>query len=96
MKPEQVQKVLDGEQGVKAEGKGVYVVGETLDLTVVFEMGQEPLSVGRVKRLVLQPDLTTVETHKGERLYTSAPLRAIKLGSSESGKARGTGFTASR
>lgn len=96
MKPEQVQKVLDGEAGVKAEGKGTYVIGEEIELTVLLDMGQEPLSVARVRRLTVQADLLTLETHKGERVYTSASVRALKLSLSDAGKARGAGFLAPR
>lgn len=96
MKIEQVQKVLENEPGVKAEGKGVYVVGDEAELSVLLDIGQEPLSVGRVRRLTIQPDLLTLETSKGERVYTSAPVRALKLSLSDTGKSRGAGFTAPR
>lgn len=96
MKPEQVQKVLEGESGVKAEGKGAYLVGDDVDLTVLLAMGQEPMSVARVKRLSVNADLVTIETHKGERVYTSAPVLGIKLSISDAHKARGAGFTALR
>ena len=93
MKTEQLQKILDGEGSVKAEGKGVYLVGDDLDLTVMLDMGQEPLSVGRIKRLVLTPELMTLETHKGDRIFTSVNVRALKLSPSDAMKPRGAGFT---
>lgn len=96
MKNEQVQKVLDGEAGVKAEGKGNYTVSDEVDLTVLLDMGQEPLSVGRVRKLSLQADLVTIETHKGDRVYTSAQVRALKISQPDAGKLRGAGFTATR
>jgi hypothetical protein len=96
MKIEQVQKALEGESGVKSEGKGTYVIADEVELTVLLDMGQEPLSVGRIRRLVIQPDLLTLETQKGERVYTSAPVRALKLSVSDPGKLRGAGFTSPR
>lgn len=96
MKTEQIQKVLDGEAGVKSESKGAYLVGDEVELTVLLEMGQEPLSVARVRRLTMQGELLTIETHKGERVYTSAPVRALKFSTSDANKLRSTGFTASR
>ena len=96
MKTEQIQKVLDGEAGVKGESKGQYLVGDEVELTVLLDMGQEPLSVARVRRLTLQGDLVTLETHKGERVYTSATVRALKFAATDNNKNRGTGFTAGR
>jgi hypothetical protein len=96
MKTEQVQKVLDAESGIKAEGKGVYVVSDDVELTVLLDMGQEPMSVPRVRRLVMQQDLLTLETIKNERIYTTAPVRALKLNNPDAGKSRGAGFTAIR
>lgn len=96
MKLEQVQKVLEGEAAVKAEGKGTYLIGDEVELTVLLDMGQEPLSVGRVRRLVIQAELLVIETQKGERVYTSAPVRALKLSPADTGKARGAGFAALR
>jgi hypothetical protein len=96
MKAEQIQKVLDGEAGIKAESKGVYAVGEEVELTVLLEMGQEPLSVARVRRLTIHGEVLTLETQKGERVYTTAPVRALKFSSAENSKSRGSGFTANR
>jgi hypothetical protein len=93
MKTEQLQKVLEGEAAVKAEGKGVYLVGDDLDLTVMLDMGQEPLSIGRIKRLVVSGDLLSIETHKGDRLFTSATVRAVKFSTTDANKSRGAGFT---
>jgi hypothetical protein len=96
MKTEQVQKVLEGESGVKSETKGTYVVADDVDLTVLLDMGQEPLSVARVRKLTLAGDLVTLETHKGDRVHTSAAIRALKISQSDPSKMRGAGFTAQR
>ena len=65
-------------------------------LTVMLDMGQEPMSVARVRRLSLSADLLTLETHKGDRVYTSAQIRALKISHPDAGKLRGAGFTAQR
>lgn len=96
MKNEQVQKVLEGEAGVKAESKGTYVVADEVELTVLLDMGQEPLSVARVRKLTLAGDLVTIETAKGDRVHTSAQIKALKISQSDSSKLRGAGFTAQR
>ena len=96
MKTEQLQQVLEAESGVRAESKGVFVIGDDVDLTVRLDIGQEALSVARVRRLSLKGDLVSLETHKGDRVYTAAGVRALKFGSTEAGKVRGTGFTAIR
>jgi hypothetical protein len=96
MKNEQVQKVLEGETGVKAESKGTYLVADEIELTVLLDMGQEPLSVPRVRRLTLAGELITLETHKGDRVHTSAQVKALKISQNDAGKLRGAGFTAPR
>ena len=92
MKIEQVQKVLESENGAKAEGKGVYSIADDAELTVMIDAGQEPLSIPKVRKLTLQADLVTIETTKGDRIYTSAGIRALKFSASEASKVRGTGF----
>lgn len=96
MKTEQLQQVLEGETGVRAESKGVYTISDELDLTLLLDMGHEPMSLPRVRKLSIKGDLLTIETHKGERVYTTAAVRGLKFGASDAGKARGTGFTATR
>lgn len=96
MKIELLQQVLEGEKCVKREGKGGYVVGEEADLTVIVDMGHEVMSVARVRRLTVQADLLTMETHKGERVYLGpdAAVRGLKFAEAEGGKLRGgAGFT---
>ena len=96
MKIELLQQVLEGEKSVKREGKTAFIVGEEADLTVIVDMGHEVMSVGRVRRLSIQPDLLTLETHKGERVYLGpdAAVRGLKFAESEGGKLRGgAGFT---
>lgn len=94
MKIELLHQILDGEKGVKREGKGGYAVSEDAELTVLLEIGHETLSVMRVKRLVSQPELLTIETHKGERFYLGpdTPVRGLKFAEVESNKLRGAGF----
>lgn len=92
MKIEQVQKVLESESAAKAEGKGVFTIGDEAELTVLIDVGQEPLSVPKVRKLTLQGDLLTIETTKGDRIYTSAGIRALKFSTNEASKSRGTGF----
>ena len=96
MKNEHVQKVLEGEAAVKAESKGAYTVNDDVELTVLLDVGQEPLQVARVRKLTFASELITVETHKGDRVYTSAPILALKISQSETNKLRGAGFTAQR
>ena len=96
MKIELLQQVLEGEKCVKRDGKTAYVVGDEADLTVIIDMGHEVLSVGRVRRLTVQAELLTLETHKGERVYLGpdSSVRGLKFAESEGGKLRGgAGFT---
>ena len=96
MKTEQLQQVLETESGVRAESKGVYVISDEVDLTILLDMGHEPMSVPRVRKLSIKGDLLIIETHKGERVYTTSGVQGLKFGASDAGKARGTGFTAVR
>lgn len=95
MKIELLQQILEAEKTVKKEGKGVYVIAEEAEVTVLLDMGHEVLSVVRVRRVVTQPDLLTLETHKGERFYLGpdTPVRGLKFSETESNKVRGAGFT---
>lgn len=96
MKTEMLQQVLEGEGGVRAESKGVYVVSDEVDLTLLLDMGHEPMSVARVRRIQIKGDLLAIETHKGDRVYTAVAVSGLKFGASDAGKSRGTGFTAAR
>lgn len=98
MKTDLIQKVLESETGVRNEGKGCYTVGDDVELTILIEMGTEGMSIQRVRKVVIKPDLLQIETHKGERVYLSADtsVRAIKFGPSDAGKSRSTGFAALR
>lgn len=97
MKTDLVQQILDTERGVKQEEKGVYVLGDEVELTVLLDLGHESLTVNRVRKLNLQAELVVLETHKGERLYLGpdTPVRGLKFAESESGsgKLRGAGFS---
>jgi hypothetical protein len=95
MKIELLQQILEGEKGVKREGKGTYLIGEEADLTIYLDLGHEALQVARVRRLTIQADLLTLETHKGERFYfgPDTPPRGLRFTESDSGKARGAGFS---
>lgn len=95
MKIELLQQVLEGEKSVKREGKTGFIVGDEVDLTVIVDMGHEVMSIARVRRLALQAELLTLETHKGERVYLGpdASVRGLKFAESEGGKIRGAGFT---
>ncbi|MCS6915218.1 MAG: hypothetical protein RMK29_20400 [Myxococcales bacterium] len=94
MKTEQLLQVLDADRAVRKEGKGTYVVEDDVELTLMVDMGHEVLSVSRVRRLQLQPDLLTVETHKGERIYLGADttVRGLKFTEPEGRKLPSTGF----
>lgn len=97
MKKELIQKVLEGESAVKAEGKGVFTVSDEVELTVILDVGgQEPLAVPKVKRVTLGAESLLIETHKGDRIYTDGAvgIRALKFSPQDSNKSRGTGFAA--
>ena len=99
MKKDLIQKVLESEPAVKAEGKGAYLVSDEVELTIILDVGgQEALAVQRVKRVTLSAEALLIETHKGERLYTDGALgiRALKFSPQDAGKSRGAGFTALR
>ena len=54
MKKDLIQKVLESESAVKAEGKGVFVVSDEVELTVIVDVsGQEALAVPKVKRVTI-------------------------------------------
>lgn len=98
MKIELLHQVLETEKAVKREGKGSYVIGEEVELTVMLEMGQEVLSVLRVQRVTSQAELLILETHKGERYYVGPEtgVRGLKFAEQEGNKLRGgAGFTGS-
>lgn len=94
MKIELLHQILDGEKGVKRDAKDSYTVSEDAELTVLLEIGHETLSVTRVKHLKVQPELLTLETHKGERYYMGpdTPVRGLKFAEIEASKLRGAGF----
>lgn len=98
MKTELLQKVLESEAGVRPEGKGCYLVGEELDLTVHIEMGHEALSIARVRRITTASELLIFETHKNERFYVGGDpgVRALKFAPNEAGKKASTGFAGLR
>lgn len=99
MKQELVQKVLEKEVSVSSGGKGVFVVGDDVELTVLLDgFGQEPLTVAKVKKITLGADLVLIETQKGERIYAEAAagIKAFKFSPQDLGKSRGTGFAAVR
>jgi hypothetical protein len=95
MKIELLNQVLETEKAVKREGKGIYTVGDDVELTVLLEMGQEVMSVGRVRKLTSQAELLILETHKGERYYIGPDtgVRGLKFAEQENNKLRGAGFT---
>ena len=99
MKKDLIQKVLESESAVKAEGKGGFLVSDDVELTIIIDVGgQEALAIQKVKRVTLSAETLQIETHKGERLYTDAALgiRALMFSPQEAGKSRGAGFTALR
>ncbi len=99
MKKDLIQKVLESESAVKAEGKGVFLVSDEVELTIILDVsGQEALAVPKVKRVTISTDTLLLETHKGERIYTDAAagIRALKISPQDANKSRGTGFAANR
>lgn len=94
MKIELMQEALATEKGVRAEGKGVYVVNDEMEMTVYLDVGHESMSISRVRRLTMKADLLLFETHKGERFYIGAdtPVRGMRFAEAESAKLRGAGF----
>ncbi|MFO0622098.1 MAG: hypothetical protein U0745_11940 [Polyangia bacterium] len=99
MKKDLIQKVLESESAVKAEGKGVFVVSDEVELTVIVDVsGQEALAVPKVKRVTIAAETLLLETHKGERIYVDAAagFRALKFSPQDANRSRGTGFAANR
>jgi hypothetical protein len=94
MKIELLHQILEGEKGVKREGKGTFVLGDEVELTVTLDLGHEAMTVARVRRLTTQAELLTLETHKGERVYVGpdTPVRALRFAEVEGNKVRGAGF----
>lgn len=98
MKSELIQKVLESESGVKKNGS-VYEIGDDVELNIVLAIGSDATTVPRVRRVTVGPDLLTLETHKGERVYLAADagVRALKFSPADGpNKLRGAGFTALR
>lgn len=99
MKIELLQQVLEGEKAVKVEGgKGErreFSVSEEAELTLMLDMGHEVLSVARIKKVLMRPDLLLLETHKGERVYLGpdTPVRAIKFADVTNNSIRSAGFS---
>jgi hypothetical protein len=98
MKTELVQKVLEGETGVRKEGKASYVIGDDLDLTVHVEMGHEAMSIPRVRKVTVSEELLVFETHKNERIYIVGDkgVRALKFAPNENSRKASTGFAGQR
>ena len=99
MKKDLIQKVLESESAVKAEGKGAFLVSDEVELTIILDVsGQEALAVPKVKRVTVSAETLLLETHKGERIYTDAAVgvRALKFSPQDANKSRGTGFAANR
>lgn len=94
MKMELFQQVIESEQSLRRDGKGIYLVGEEIELTVILEVGHEALQVGRVKKISLGGEVLTLETHKGERYYfgPDTPVRGLRINESEGHKLRSAGF----
>ena len=98
MKTELLQKVLEGETGVRLDNKTSYIIGDELDLTVHIEMGHEALSIPRVRRITIAAELLVFETHKNERIYIGGDtgVRALKFAPNEAGRKASTGFAGQR
>lgn len=94
MKIELLQQVLDNERSARREGKGVYIIHDEVELTVLLTGGQDLITVGRVRRINLSEGVLLLETHKGERFYTSADteVRGLRFSEVETIKGRNTGF----
>lgn len=97
MRTEQIEKVLQSETGVKKTGAG-YEIGDELELSVILAVGNEALTVQRVRKISVSAELLVIETHKGERVYLGGQdeVRALKFGAVDAQKLRGAGFTALR
>lgn len=95
MKIDLLHQVLEMEKAVKREAKGVYTIGEDVELTVLLEMGQEVMSVPKVRRITSQAEMLILETLKGERYYVGPDtgVRGLKFAEQENNKLRGAGFT---
>ncbi len=89
-----IRKILDAEPQVKSVENNLCEFGEELEVTVLFDLGHEILTINRVRKLSFLPDFRMVETYKGERFYIGldAPLRGIKFAEPETKKVRGAGF----
>jgi hypothetical protein len=97
MKTELLQKVLEGETGVRVDGKS-FAIGDELDLTIHIEMGHEALSIPRVRKVTINADVLVVETHKNERIYIGSDtgVKALKFAPNEAGRKASTGFAGQR
>lgn len=95
MKTELLEKILQTEKSIQKPGSGVFAFGDEWEVTMLFQMGDEVLSIPRTRQITLQPELLIVDTFKGERFYLGpdTPLRGIKFAETEAGKKRGAGFT---
>mgnify|MGYP000308260441 CR=1 FL=1 len=99
MKSELLQQVLEGERAVKCEtkkdGRAEFLVSEEAEMTLMLDMGHEVLSVARIKKVLVKPDLLVLETHKGERVYVGGDtvVRAVKFADNVSNAIRSAGFS---
>ncbi len=92
MKIDSIGRILDGIGGVRKDG-GTYLVPEELDLSVFVGLGAEVLTIPRVTRLTPTPDLVTIDTVKGDRLYFPPDfVVGMKTGVTELKGPRATGF----
>ncbi len=97
MKTELLQKVLEGETGVRVDGKS-YAIGDELDLSIHIEMGHEAMAIPRVRKITVAADVLVLETHKNERIYIGADtgIKALKFAPNEAGRKASTGFAGQR
>lgn len=95
MKTELLEKILRTERNIQKPSAGVFLFGDEWEVTMIFDLGHETLTIPRTRQITIQPELLIVDTFKGERFYVGpdAPLRGIKFAETEAGKKRGAGFT---
>ena len=94
MKTELIQKILWTEPQVRQLDEGIYQCGDELEVTALFDMGHETLTINRVRKLSFLAEYLSVETYRGERFYVGAdtPMRGIKFAEPENKKVRGAGL----
>lgn len=75
MKLELLNEIVGGIAGAKKEGASV-LIPDNIDFALYVGLAAEVITIARLSRVTIAPELMALETHKGERYYFS-PLDVV-------------------